>query len=161
MFRSILVPLDGSELAECSLQYVQTIAQGCQVPSVTFLTVIEEVRPFIPLEGSESQIKQDFQAAEQLKSRAMDNANEYLAKASGRLSKENLKVKTDMVQALRNQGVADVILDYAKNSASDLIIMSTHGRSGFSRWAIGSVADRVVRSSAVPVLTVAPAGCRQ
>ena len=55
---------------------------------------------------------------------------------------------------------ADAILDYAEKNNVDLIIMSTHGRSGISRWAFGSVADRVVRHSIAPVLLVAPAGCR-
>ncbi len=42
----------------------------------------------------------------------------------------------------------------------DLIIMSTHGRSGVSRWAFGSVADKVVSHSKIPVLTITPEGCR-
>jgi nucleotide-binding universal stress UspA family protein len=160
MFKNILVPLDGSELGECTLPYVQEIALGCQVPSVTLLTVIQTVQPFIEA-GGETQVKEMFQQAEQVQARAMDNANKYLAEASGKLSKANIDARTDIVQAPQNQGVADVILEYAKNSSTDLIIMSTHGRSGVSRWALGSVADRIVRSSAVPVLTVAPAGCRK
>ena len=52
------------------------------------------------------------------------------------------------------------ILEYAQNNNIDLIIISTHGRSGISRWAFGSVADKVVRTSTVPVLTVTPTGCR-
>jgi nucleotide-binding universal stress UspA family protein len=161
VFKSILVPLDGSELAECSLKHVQAIAQGCQVPSVTLLTIIEPIQSFITEPPSETKVKEMFQGIEQIQAQALDNANKYLAKASGRLSKENIDTKTDIVQAPENEGVAEVILEYAKNSSIDLIIMSTHGRSGISRWTMGSVADRIVRSSIVPVLIVAPAGCKQ
>jgi len=55
---------------------------------------------------------------------------------------------------------AETIIDYAAKNDIDLIIMSTHGRSGPSRWAFGSVADRVIRSSIVPVLIAVPKGCR-
>ena len=55
---------------------------------------------------------------------------------------------------------ADVILQYAKDAGMDLIIMSTHGRTGIAKWALGGVADRVVRSSTAPLLLVAPKACR-
>ena len=51
-------------------------------------------------------------------------------------------------------GIAETILDYAENNKVDLIIMSTHGRSGPSRWAFGSVAEKVVRHAPCPVLVV-------
>ncbi len=56
-------------------------------------------------------------------------------------------------------GVAEGIADYATKNDADLIIMATHGRSGISRWVLGSVADRVLRSSCVPVLMVRAPGC--
>ena len=160
MYKSILVPLDGSELAECSLAHVQAIAQGCQVPAVTLLTVIEPAQDFIPEAGSQSQMEAMFREQEQRQAQAIDNANKYLTKASGRLSKENVDAKIDAVQAPKNKGVADVILEYAKNSGADLIIMSTHGRSGVSRLAMGSIADKVIRKSGFPVLVIASPGCR-
>ncbi len=160
MYKSILVPLDGSELAECSLQHVQAIAQGCQVPAVTLLTVIEPPQDFIPESSSQSQVEAMFREQDQKQAQAIDNANKYLTKASGILSKENVDAKTDVVQAPKNKAVADVILEYAKNSGADLIIMSTHGRSGVSRMAMGSIADKVVRKSGVPVLVIASPGCR-
>ena len=56
-------------------------------------------------------------------------------------------------------GAADeAILDYAKENNIDLIVMSTHGRSGVHRWIFGSVTQRVLRHSPVPVLIVPPAG---
>jgi nucleotide-binding universal stress UspA family protein len=55
---------------------------------------------------------------------------------------------------------AEEILKYSQDNDVDLIIMSTHGRSGVSRWAMGSVADRVVRTSVAPVLLTTPKECR-
>ncbi len=160
MYKKILVPLDGSELSECSLKHARAITRGCNVPVVTLLTVIERPRVFTPESGSQSQVEAAFRANEQRQAQAVDDANKYLIEASGKLSEGNIDVKTDVVQAPENQGVAEVILEYAKNSATDLIIMSTHGRSGISRWAMGSVSDRVVSSATVPVLTISPSGCR-
>jgi nucleotide-binding universal stress UspA family protein len=51
-------------------------------------------------------------------------------------------------------------LEYAAKNHVDLIIMTSHGRSGISRWLFGSVAERVSQHSTIPVLIVAPAGCR-
>ena len=160
MYKSILVPLDGSKLAECSLQHVQAIAQGCHVPVVTLLAIIEQPQENSYEAGNQSQIEAMFKEQEKMQAQALDNANKYLAKASIELSKENIDVKSAIVQAPKDQGVADIIVEFAKNSATDLIIMSTHGRSGISRWAMGSVADRVIRGSTVPVLIAVPHGCR-
>ena len=63
------------------------------------------------------------------------------------------------IEAKTGQGVAEIILDFAEKNKMQLIIMSTHGRSGISRWAMGSVADRVVNHSKTPVLTITPTGC--
>jgi nucleotide-binding universal stress UspA family protein len=83
-------------------------------------------------------------------------AKNYLAKASGSLKKAGIAAETAIVHGIP----ADEILDYATKNGVDLIIMSTHGRSGVSRWAFGSVADRVLRHSTAPVLIVPPRGCR-
>ena len=55
---------------------------------------------------------------------------------------------------------ADTIIQYATDNGIELIVMSTHGRSGITRFFMGSVAERVTRHSPVPVLTVTPVGCR-
>ena len=55
---------------------------------------------------------------------------------------------------------ADAIIDYTAKNGIDLIVMSTHGRSGVTRFALGSVTDKVVRTVAAPVLVVSPAECK-
>ena len=83
-------------------------------------------------------------------------SQDYLSRTADKLKQEGLAVET----AILVGRAADEILGYASQNQVDLIIMSTHGRSGISRWVMGSVADRVLRHSAVPVLIIAPAGCR-
>ena len=87
---------------------------------------------------------------------AQKETEDYLAKVVDKMKESGIAAR-----AVVATGKADeVILDYARQNRVDLIIMSTHGRSGISRWVMGSVTDRVLRHSAVPVLTVSPAGCR-
>lgn len=83
-------------------------------------------------------------------------AEDYLTKMANRLKKEGVATHTVVVTGWP----ADKILDYTDQNQVDLIIMSTHGRSGATRWVFGSVADRVLRHARVPVLMVSPAGCR-
>lgn len=148
MYQKILVPLDGSELSECALGHVMAIAKGCQVPEVVLLMAVEP-RPEAP-EGA-------VELRQQGEKRAEAYANEYIAKVADELKKEGIR----SVQATAIKGRPDeLILDYAKINDVDLIIMSTHGRSGVSRWAMGSVTDRVLRHSLAAVLVAAPEGCR-
>ncbi len=69
-------------------------------------------------------------------------------------------------EGISTQGVvvwgrpADEILKYINENKTDLVIMSTHGRSGIPRWAFGSVADKVIRHSTAPVLIIPPHGFR-
>ena len=67
-----------------------------------------------------------------------------------------MTVKVEVIEGR----IAEAILDYVEKNQVELVIISTHGRSGISRWTFGSVADKVVRHSPVPILVIAPAGCR-
>jgi len=142
MYKKILAPLDGSELAERALEHVKTVAQGCRAPRVILLQVIPwPAHPAHTL--SDELIRSESEKAEAY-------ATEYLAKVADSLRKGSIPVKTAIVHG----GPAEEILDYAKQNKVDLIVMSTHGRSGVSRWVFGSVAERVLRHSATPVLIV-------
>ncbi|MBP1707776.1 MAG: UspA protein [Chloroflexi bacterium] len=85
---------------------------------------------------------------------------DYLTRQSSKLQDAGLNVKTELLEEGPDQKTPEVILLYARDNDIDLIIISSHGRSGISRWAFGSVADKVVSHSTVPVLTVVPKGCR-
>ena len=152
MYNKVLVPLDGSQFSQCSLDHVRAIARGCNVPEVVLLRVVEplsspDIAGLAQAEGNSiAQVESENEA----------EAKDYISSMAKRLSEEGLSVKSEVVS-----GKADeVIVDYARKNRIDLIIMSSHGRSGISRWVMGSVADRVMRYSIVPVLLVPTPGCR-
>ncbi len=148
MYKKILVPLDGSGLSESVLSHVVTIATSCQVPEVVLMRVRE------PLDKSVKETL-DAKIASQLDEAYHDEAANYLEKIATTLKRKGIAVKVEVL--LGNP--AEEIIKYSRRSGVDLIIMSTHGRSGVSRWVFGSVADKVIRQTEVPVL-IRPAGHR-
>jgi nucleotide-binding universal stress UspA family protein len=161
MYKRILAPLDGSKLAECALEHVKAIAGGCQVGEVILLTVLEPV--FIPDEwwANREQVMRVISERDNKEKQNRQKAEEYLAKASEDLGKTGVSVQTLVIEPEDNKQADETILDYAHDNQIDLIIMSTHGRTGVMRWAMGSVADRIVRYARCPVMTISPAGCRK
>jgi nucleotide-binding universal stress UspA family protein len=151
MYQKVLVPMDGSKLAECVVEHVKSIATGCQVPTVVLLRVVEPIalHGYLPREMAEGAYRDARETAEV-------QAKDYLNEMAERLKAEGIAVDTDITDGLP----ADEILSYAEEKGVDLIIMSTHGKSGVSRWFSGSVAEKVVSQSLIPVLVVTPPGCR-
>jgi nucleotide-binding universal stress UspA family protein len=150
LYKKIVVPLDGSKLAECTLDHVADVAVGCHVSEVILLRALEpvfEAGAYGP-EGADVTV--------QLEAAQKADATAYLNKASDFLSRRGVKVSTSMVKGR----AAEVILDVSQKEKADLVIMSTHGRTGVSLWTMGSVAERVLRTSTIPVLIVVPKGCR-
>jgi nucleotide-binding universal stress UspA family protein len=152
VYQKILIPLDGSELAECTLEHAKTITKGCNVPEVIVFRAIE------PL--SALTISALAEAADDSLGRAVEQnereAKEYVSKV-----RSILKIEGIASQAVTVKGeAAEEILGYAERNNVDLIVMSTHGRSGLSRFLFGSVAEKVSRHSRVPVFLISPEGCR-
>ncbi len=143
MYQKILVPLDGSDVAECALSHMQTIVSGCNVADVVLLRVVGP----LPLPGEYVIAESD---RTRLESEHLSAAQSYLEKTTKRLAEGVLSVDVDVVEG----DAAEAIVDYAGRKGVDLIVMATHGRSGISRWALGSVAEKVVRHAEVPVLLV-------
>jgi nucleotide-binding universal stress UspA family protein len=151
MYRRIMVPLDGSELAECVLPHVEALAKGCQIQEVVFVRVFEPFHfpapggEFIPNEERIARIDADFQA----------EAEDYLKQIAERLRLDRVKVRGEVLTGK----ASEILSDFAKENDFDLIIIATHGRSGVSRWVWGSVADRLLRSACIPFLMVRVPGC--
>ena len=160
MYDRLLCPLDGSKLSECSLEHIKAIATGCRVTTVILLTVIEEPELLVVQYDSQQAIEEEVKLKEKQINEMKKGAEDYLAMAAQDLRKESVTVQIEILQSSTHHGAADAILDYAQNNKVDLIIMSTHGRSGISRWAFGSITDKVIRRSKVSVLTVTSEGCR-
>jgi nucleotide-binding universal stress UspA family protein len=152
MYQKILIPLDGSELAECSLEHAKAITKGCNVSDVIVFRAIE------PL--SAQTISALAEAGDDSLRRAVEQneqeAQEYVLKVKNVLKTQGISSQAVTVKG----GAAQEILSYAERKNVDLIVMSTHGRSGLSRFLFGSVADKVSRHSRVPVLLISPEGCR-
>ena len=139
MLKTILVPLDGSELAEQVLPYASEIARRATA-EILLLTSIQPVGIW---DATATAI--NWEREERV-------AQEYLDAQKERLQAAGVKVRVK-----REHGEAAAgILETAEAEDVSLIAISTHGRSGLTRWLFGSVADRIVQHSHVPLLMIRP-----
>jgi nucleotide-binding universal stress UspA family protein len=150
MFKKILVPLDGSELAECALLYVKTLVKEGSAGEVTLLNVIKVDTQWSELYGNNFDINK-------MKKVFFASAKKYLAKIESQLNSEGIKVKTEYLEA---NSPAYKITEYSQENGIDLIVMVTHGYTGFKKLMLGSVASGVLNQSHVPVLLIRPESCR-
>jgi nucleotide-binding universal stress UspA family protein len=150
MYKKVLVPLDGSDLAECMLSHLKSLFKDGSVGEVTLLNIVTIDIPWGDLEGRQF----DFDA---LRKQVFSTSKNYLAKVKSQLSSEGIKVETVSMEANRP---AETIMDYAKKNDMELIIMATHGYTGFKKLMLGSVASGVLNQSTVPVLLIRPEACR-
>jgi len=149
MYQKIMVPLDGSELAECVLPHVDAFISQCQIRTIVFVRVLEAITPAVAGEYAIN--------VEELENREASrkaSAEEYLAQVSNRIKPGGSKLEKEVLVGR----VADRLAEFADTNDVDLILMATHGRSGVSRWVRGSVADRILRAASVPVLMVRAPG---
>ncbi len=155
MYRRIMVPLDGSKLAECVLPHVESVGGGCSAEEILLVTVTERVPGY--------HLVQDHYSDDVVRERQVPEAvgkmdvqgQKYLDRIAKGLKAKGLNVKTEVLMG----DPAGEITFKAEHGECDLIIMASHGRTGPSRWAFGSVADKVFRASCVPVLMVRGPGC--
>lgn len=150
MYKKILVPLDGSKLAECVLPHVESIAGACGAEEVIFLRVVE---PFNQVCGWEGCVTQDV--IDSIDADSKVAAASYLNQLVKGTRYDGVSVRPEVITGTP----ADSIADYATKNSVDLITIATHGRSGVGRWVWGNVADRILRSACVPVLMVRAPGC--
>ncbi len=142
MYKRLLVPLDGSELAEAILPFAEQVA-GPLDAELVLLQVVELMSPIEAI-ASAGVVTPDTLAL-----REMD-AKRYLVAIEQRLSKKGLRVHTRVALG----PPAEAILAGVRATGADLVAMATHGRSGLGRVLLGSVADAVLRASPVPVLLI-------
>jgi nucleotide-binding universal stress UspA family protein len=138
MYKRVVVPLDGSPLAEGMLRFVVDIAGPLDL-EVVLLRVIR-VLPRPVTEGVRGAILENTEYSSA-------DALEYLAPLAGELGRRGIRVRT---QVRRGEPVEEIV-DCAREVDADLIAMTTHGRSGLGRWLFGSVAEAVLREAEIPV----------
>jgi nucleotide-binding universal stress UspA family protein len=146
LIHRVLVPLDGSPLGESALQQIEALGKSLDI-EVVLLNVVE---PILLLDASglvsvalptiKRKVKQEGVAID------------YLGRIENRLRESGLTVSSE----LRYGSAADEIITFAIENGIDLIAMSTHGRSGISKWAFGSVTDKVLHAGETPLLVVRP-----
>ena len=149
MYERILVPLDGSKVGEAALAHVEQLVSKIapQVKTqIILLQVISSLTHYVIAGEASVQVPYTDREIAQIKRKA----KEYLDKAGECLKKKGVTVKTKIATGR----AAEEIVAAASRVKADLIAMSTHGRSGLSRLTFGSITDRVLRSSSMPVLVV-------
>lgn len=146
MYKTILIPLDGSELAEAALPHAVELAQKFG-SKIILLRVVQPVNYMLTELGSAEDLTLMKKLYESLKRESMA----YLQRQEERLKRDAVEASAILLDGVQP---AQTILETADALDADVIIMSTHGRTGVGRWLFGSVAENVVRHSKVPVLSI-------
>jgi nucleotide-binding universal stress UspA family protein len=139
MFDPIMVPLDGSQLAECVLPHVAAIARAFDA-KVILLRVLDKKQA--------SEKAQLFDLVNWQINKT--GAKLYMEKIGTRLQKSSLRIETAVLEGL----VAESITEYSQKRGAKLIILSSHGRSGLSQWGISSVTQKIIFSAPTSVLII-------
>ncbi len=142
MYKHILVPLDGSELAERAMVEAKHLAQeGCQI------TLFQVIRMPLPVVSPDIGMNMPVVDIEDM----YGEAKAYLERLAAQLAQEGFTADAAVVDS---DHVADAIVNYATKHQVDLIIKTTHGRGGLSRLVFGSVAEGVLRHARCPILLI-------
>jgi len=154
MFSRVMVPLDGSKVGEAAIpvliQLVDKLAPGTKV-EVILIGVITLLRHWVVVGEASAPVSYTEEELKLIKERVSD----YLVRTGELLKQRGVTVRT--LVSVGN--AADELIKAAEENKVDLIAMSTHGRSGLRKLAFGSITDKVLHRSPVPVLMVrAPAG---
>ncbi len=140
MYRHFLVPLDGSHLAEAVLPGTLELARRCEA-RLTLLHILEQSAP--------ASIHGDRHL------RDLPEAEAYLSEVAGRLDFPRERVTLE-VHPNKESDIALSIFKHGEELGADLVVLSTHGRSGLREWISGSVAQQVLRRKAPPVFMLQP-----
>jgi nucleotide-binding universal stress UspA family protein len=150
MFQQIMVPLDGSELAERALPCAERlgVATGATLHLVQVVELVPPQTGGFELAYLSGSIHADLVAQE------TRQATTYLDKMRERVAARGVHVRTERMVGY----AAATLLDYERAAGIDLVVMCSHGRSGLARFALGSVAERLLHHGTAPVLLVRPFG---
>lgn len=146
MYAHILVPLDGSSLAEQVLPHVTMLV--ARNPEV-LITLLRAVPPIYPIYADASAWMGTLDDQIDM---LQKEAQEYLEKIATGLRQQGLRVETEV----SGLPAAEAIVSYAEANDVKLIAIATHGRGGLSRWVFGSVTQKVLQATRVPMLVIRP-----
>ena len=175
-YNKVIVPLDGSKLAESVLPHVEKIAKGCAIPQVILVTVTEPVRVKTPVGERVEQLPAKYQApilyygnvsSGGIGGVVIPGSIRDLPVTIGKMAKTGYNYLTRIAEQLQDSGiqvsvallignVAEEITHFAEEEKADLIIMASRGRMSLRRWDVGNAAAKVFRSTDIPILLVKP-----
>jgi nucleotide-binding universal stress UspA family protein len=144
-YQKIVVPIDGSGWSEGAIPHAVDIARisnGEIILLHIFIPPLHEYQDTLALAGESEQI-----------ARIRDNIKQYLMGLRGQLRGEGVNCRVQLIEAV---GIAGQICDYVNEQEADLVVMSTHGRTGLGRFVFGSVAHKVVQGVDIPVMLIRP-----
>jgi len=143
MYKKILVPLDGTPLAEAALTHAEEIAKK-DGAEIIILRVPDHIEPKFPVQAYVESVRQQKEVAEE--------AETYVTEKVTVLKKGHIKA-----EGITREGpVMETILAVAEETHADMITMSTHGWKGFQRLLKGSVAEKIVQNAHIPVMVIHP-----
>jgi nucleotide-binding universal stress UspA family protein len=180
-YNKVIVPLDGSKLAESVLPHVEKIATGCAIPQVILVTVTEPVRVKTPKGERLEQIQgrhpgpvlfygsvmSYWGGSRIVPGDAMPGALRDLPVTIGKMAKTGADYLTKVAQKLEKKGIhvtlavligniAEEVTHFAKEEKADLIVMASRGKTSLRRWDVGNAAEKVFRATDIPILLVKP-----
>ena len=142
MYSKVIVPLDGSELAEQAMPYAQLVAGGLSIP-IELVQAFDIVPPVVHNQGS-------MYAVDQMLEDARQRSHHYLARVRETLRAAGHAASSSILPNAPHHAIEE----RASGDPDALIVMSTHGRGGITRWALGSVTDKVLHTVPNPVLII-------
>ena len=156
MFKTIVVPLDGSRFSSIALKYAIDIADHYKAR----LILVRAVERTVPVATAGASIGVETAASSRLAVEAAEGedhiherqAKQYMRKKVREVTSEGIKAEHRVVFG----DPYESIMDICKQEKADLVVMTTHGKSGLKRAILGSVADKIVRDARVPVLAIRP-----
>lgn len=154
VFNKILVPLDGSRLAEAVLPYAVELATSFR-GRILILQVVPPTSQVVGLTGATDLgpiVTTDFDAISATLEAELQKAESYLKTVGAKLEGQGVQVE----RKVRQGPAGPAIVQCAREEKVDIIALSTHGRSGLGRLVFGSIADHVLRRSGLPILLIKP-----
>lgn len=152
MYKKIMVPLDGSKLAECVFPHLEIVIRGCESLQVLFVRAVEPIA--IPY-GKEAAKLTSVEELKAFEAHSKSDAEKYLKGIVDHFRQTGINAKAEVIFGK----ASEVLKDFAMKNGIDLVIIASHGRSGISRLVWGSVAESLLRSLCIPILMARAPGC--
>lgn len=176
MYKKVVVPLDGSKLAEVTLPHLEQIVEGCNIPEILLVSVTEKVKGRIPrsqaLDGASNVpdnttnvqigstqtgliVSRNFVGIQEVPvilGKMAKTAFNYLVKIAERLEKKGFNITINVLVG----NPAEEIVRFVEDQGVDLIIMASRGKTGFNRWEMGNIAEKVIRATKASVMLIKP-----